>query len=194
MGLAAADYYNELAGLLPPGPAWDTLNPSTLTVFLDAWSQEFARIQAHADQLIEEADPRTSNELLTDYERIFGLPTDCMTGITQTLQQRHNALVAQMTGTGGQSISYFINLAASAGYTVTITEFTASTVAMTVADTIVGSDWATAWQVNAALNTVTSFLSTSLVSEALGSWGNTQLECLINRFKPAHTFALFSYT
>ena len=194
MGVVASDYYLELAALLPPGPAWDLDAPSVLTKFLDAWSQELARIQARADSLATEADPRTTNEVLADYERIFGLPTDCMVGITQTLEQRHNMLMAQMTGMGGQSISYFINLAASAGYTITITEFTASTVAMTVADAIVGGDWTATWQVNAVLNTVTNFLADSLVDEALGSWGNTQLECLINRFKPAHTHALFSYT
>ena len=194
MGVVASDYYLELAALLPPGPAWDLDAPSVLTKFLEAWSQELARIQARADSLVAEADPCTTNEVLADYERIFGLPTDCMTGIIQTLQQRHSALVAQMTGIGGQSISYFINLAASAGYTITITEFTASTVAMTVADAIVGGDWTATWQVNAVLNAVTNFLADSLVDEALGSWGNTQLECLINRFKPAHTHALFSYT
>lgn len=194
MALTSADYYNELCALLPPGPAFNTDDQSTLTSFLDAWAQEYGRTQARLDTLIEEADPRTTYELLSDYERIFGLPTQCMYGIMQTLEQRRNALVTQMTATGGQSIAYFISLALTAGFAITITEFTPFNVGMTVNQPIYGTDWAYAWQVNAPLNTVTTFKVTSGVNEALGTWGNSLLECLINRFKPAHTIALFAYT
>ncbi|MCX7084298.1 MAG: DUF2313 domain-containing protein [Methylococcales bacterium] len=178
MGLAASDYYNELTQLLPAGPAWDTNVASTLTAFLDAWSQELARLSARADLLISESDPFYTNELLTDYERVFGLPTDCLSGVTLNLQQRHANLISQMTSTGGQTPAYYIALAATAGYTITITEFISPYV----------------WQVNTSLNTVTNFLVTSGVDESLAIWQNNSLECLINRYKPAHTQALFSYT
>ena len=194
MGIVASDYYSELAALLPAGPAWDLSNSSTLALFLDAWSQELARIQTRANNLISEADPRINNELLSDYERIFGLPTDCMVGVSQTLQQRHNGLVSQMTSVGGQSPAYFIHLALNAGFTITITEFSPASVTSTVASPIYDASWAYAWQVNAQLNTVTNFLVNSLVADALSTWGNNLLECLINRYKPAHTTVLFSYT
>lgn len=190
MGLVATDFYNELTALLPAGPAWESDdNPQ-----LSAWSEELARVQSRADTLVEEFDPRTTYELLPDYERIFGLPTDCMYNIAQTLQQRHSSLVAQMTSFGGQSRAYFINLALSAGFIITITEFKPFSVGGTVADIIYGPEWAYAWQINAPLNTVVNFLVNSGVNEALGAWGNTLLECLINRFKPAHTIAIFAYT
>jgi uncharacterized protein YmfQ (DUF2313 family) len=64
----------------------------------------------------------------------------------------------------------------------------------TVDDVIWGPDWAYAWQINAPLNTVVSFLANSGVDEALCLWGNTLLECLINRFKPAHTIAISAYS
>lgn len=194
MGIVASDYYNELAALLPAGPAWDLNSSSTLALFLDAWSQELARIQTRANNLISEADPRINNELLSDYERIFGLPTDCMVGVSQTLQQRHNGLVSQITSVGGQSPAYFINLALNAGFTITITEFSPARVTSTVASPIYDASWAYAWQVNAQLNTVTNFLVNSLVADVLSTWGNNLLECLINRYKPAHTTVLFSYT
>lgn len=194
MGLVAADYLRALKALLPFGPAWDLDDDSVALKQLDAWSQEFARVQACADALGEDADPRLTYELLADYERIFGLPADCMSGVSQSLEQRRNALVAQMTSMGGQSRAYFIALALSAGFTITITEFRPFNVGMTVADPIYGEDWAYAWQVNAPLNTVTSFLVTSGVNEALGAWGNNLLECLITRFKPAHTIVLFAYS
>ena len=36
--------------------------------------------------------------------------------------------------------------------------------------------------------------SASAVSDPLRSWGNALLECLINRYKPAHTSVYFNYT
>jgi len=195
MDLSADDYARQLAALLPPGPAWSTDDAAaTLSSQLNAWAQEFARIQARADVLVEEADPRITYELLTDYERIFGLPTACMYGIEQTVQQRHDALVSQMTSVGGQSRAYFIALALAAGFIITITEFKPFDVGMTVADPVYGVDWVFAWQVNAATTTVTYFRAVSGVDEALAAWGNQLLECLINRYKPAHTLAIFSYT
>ena len=195
MGLAAADFYGMLGKLLPAGPAWDFEDGSTLSNFLDAWAQEFARLQASADALVDSADPRSANRLLTDYERIFGLPTTCMSGISQSLQQRRNALVAQMTNYGGQSAAYFVGLAAQAGFTITITEFVVTTVNMGVADVLIDINWASAFQVSGALGgAVTPFDVSSAVDEALAMWGNTLLECLINRYKPAHTVAVFAYS
>jgi uncharacterized protein YmfQ (DUF2313 family) len=195
MDVSADDYTRQLAALLPPGPAWSTDdNAATLSLQLNAWAQEFARVQARAEALIEEADPRGTYELLTDYERIFGLPTVCMYGVEQTLEQRHDALVSQMISVGGQSRAYFIALALAAGFTITITEFAPFTVDMTVDDPIYGLDWVFAWQVNAASTTVTWFRMSSGVNEALAAWGNELLECMINRYKPAHTIPIFSYT
>lgn len=192
MDLSAADYRNQLAALLPQGPAW-ALDEAAAGNLLDAWAEEFARIHGRINQLIDEADPRLTYELLTDYERIFGLPTDCMAGIDQTLEQRRNALLSQMTSIGGQSRQYFIDLAAAAGFLITITEFRPFTVGMSVADPIYGPDWAYAWQVNAGAATVRWFSVVSGVGEPLAAWGNELLECLIRRFKPAHTVVIFSY-
>ena len=194
MGLSAGDYFNELAALLPQGPAWAIDEPSTLTLFFDSWSQEFARAQARAEALGEEADPRTTYELLPDYERLFGLPTACMSGIAQSVKQRRQALQAQMISGGGQSLAYYVALALAAGFVITITEFRSWTVGMTIDLPLCGSDLAYVWQVNAPLNTISYFTMSSAVDEALASWGNNLLECLINRFKPAHTVALFAYS
>jgi len=193
VALTADDFYRQLVALLPAGPAWSVEDSADAAKLLDAWSQEFARVQSRIDALIEEADPRTTYEMLSDWEREFGLPTDCMAGIDQSLQQRRKALVSQMIGTGGQSRAYFIALAAAAGFTITITEFKPYTVGMTVADPLYGMDWAYAWQVNAPLATVSRFLVTGGVNEALSAWGNNLLECLIRRNKPAHTIVNFSY-
>lgn len=61
-----------MKALLPPGKLWRMV-ASTLADFLLACAQELARVDARADALIEEADPRTTTELLPDFELDLGL-------------------------------------------------------------------------------------------------------------------------
>ena len=191
--LTADDFYNQLTKLLPPGPAWDMEQSVVASQMLAAWADEFSRVYNRAEALIQEADPRTTLELLLDYERVFGLPTDCMAGTDQTLQQRRSALVSQMVSVGGQSKEYLIGLAAAVGYTVTITEFRPNTVLSGVDEPIYGMDFAFIWQVNGANTPAPQFATVmSGVNEPLAVWGGNLLTCLFNRFKPAHTQIIFS--
>jgi len=191
--LTADDFKQQLKSLLPYGPAWDMEESLLADKLVAAWAQEYARIQADIERLAVEADPRTTLELLTDYERIFGLPTDCLTGVTQTIQQRRNALVSQMVSVGGQSRAYFIALAAAAGFTITITEFSVFTVMGHVNDPINGPDWWFAWQVNGAALPAADYLRvTGAVNDALSFWDSNLLTCLLNRFKPAHTTIIYA--
>lgn len=194
MALTPRDFYSQLRALLPFGPAWEFADESQDGQQLQGLAVEPSRIMQRLNQLVDEADPRTTYELLPDLERVFGLPTDCMQGVDQTLEQRRAALHAQMISTGGQSKAYFVGIAAAAGYSITITEYRPSDVGMSVDDEILGDDWAYTWQVNAPLSTISEFTFDSGVDEAISSWGNEQLECLIKRFKPAHTIVLFSYS
>lgn len=193
MGMTAAQYLSQLQALLPRGGAWPREPDATLTRLLQALADELARVDGRAQVLIEEEDPRTTYEMLSDWERAFGLPETCA-GAGETTQQRRNALVAKVTGIGGQSRQYFIDLAEQLGYEITITEFDPFTVGDTVDDEIYGELWQFAWQVNAPQESITPFLATSSVDDPLGAWGNEQLECAINRLKPAHTTALFAYS
>jgi uncharacterized protein YmfQ (DUF2313 family) len=85
MGLTADDYRALCQNLLPSGPAWSREPDAFTTRLLDAWAQELARIDARVDALIEEADPRTTTELLPDWERNYGLPDECLTRTTTLL-------------------------------------------------------------------------------------------------------------
>lgn len=178
MGLTADDYRNQLAALLPPGPAWDVESSADLYDLIDGLAQEFGRLHGRILTLIEEADPHTTLELLADYERVFGLPAECMADVDRTIDQRRAQLAAQMTASNAPTKAYFIALAASAGYAITITEFLSPNV----------------WQVNAPLNSLAYHTVTGGVNEGLGIWGNQTLECLLTRNKPAHTIVNFAYT
>lgn len=193
MALTAAEYLAQLQALLPPGAAWRRDVGSALTEFLAALAEELARIDQRIEALLDEADPRSTTELLTDWERVAGLPDAC-TGPLPTLAQRRAALVARLTSIGGQSRAYFIALAASLGYTITITEYRPYTVDSPVDDPLCSEEWAFVWQVNAPLDTVRYRSVDSGVDEPFSTWGNQLLECVIRRFAPAHTLVLFAYS
>lgn len=196
MVLTETDYLRQLQALLPPGPAWPKDDDATLTRLLGALAAELARVDGRAQQLVEEADPRTVAELFADWERVAGLPDACAQafGGDQTMAQRRAALVGRLTTLGGQSPAYFIGLAATLGYAITITEFRAHCVNDDVECPLYDTAWNFAWQVNAALNTVTAITVDSTVEDPLAAWGNALLECVIKRLKPAQTTVLFSYT
>lgn len=193
MGMTADDYLSQLQALLPQGPAWPRDSSATLTMLLQAMADELARIDGRADQLLEEIDPRTTTELLADWERVAGLPDSCVTG-DQSTAQRRDALHARLTTLGGQSVTYFIALAASLGYTVTITEFSLHTVNDDVNHPLYGQPWQFAWQVNAPQDTIGTLSVTDTVDDPIAWWGNESLECAISRLKPAHTHVMFAYS
>lgn len=197
MVLTETDYLRQMQALLPPGPAWPKDDDALLTRMLGALAAELARVDGRVRQLVDEDDPRMAAELLLDWERVAGLPDTCvaLSGQTQSIAQRRAALVARLTMLGGQSKAYFIALAASLGYTITITEFRPFRAGQSRSGDPVATNWQFAWQVNAPLNTVTPFRAGNAVAgDPINSWGNKLLECVISRFKPAHTTVIFVYS
>ncbi len=191
----AAEYREQLKALLPPGQAFPRDPGTTLHDLLDGMSIELARLDVRASVLPQEVNPAVSLELLSDWERVAGLPDKCSGVIEETLQGRRNALLTKLTSTGGQSPAYFIELAASLGYTVTIEEFRPFRAGMSVAgDPLTNGPWVHTWLIRAPEASITEFRAgLSAAGERLRTWGNDTLECKINQLKPAHTIALFAY-
>ncbi|WP_458368707.1 YmfQ family protein [Pseudomonas mandelii] len=191
----AAEYREQLKALLPPGQAFPRDPGTTLHDLLDGMSIELARVDARGSVLPQEANPSTSAEMLADWERVAGLPDKCSGVLEETLQGRRNALLTKLTSTGGQSAAYFIELAASLGYVVTIEVFRPFRVGRSrVGDALTNGPWAFTWLVRAPEVSVTSFrVGRSAVGERLRTWGNDTLECKLNQLKPAHTLAIFAY-
>lgn len=191
----AAEYREQLKSLLPPGQAFPRDPGTTMHDLLDGMSVELARLDARSEVLPVEANPSTTNELLTDWERIAGLPDKCSGTLEQTIQGRRKALLTKLTSTGGQSPSYFIELASSLGYTVTITEYRPFRAGRSYAgDALTNGPWAFTWLIRAPEVSVTDFRAgLSAAGERLRTWGNDTLECKLNQLKPAHTIAIFAY-
>ena len=192
MKRTAEHYLSQLQALLPPGAAWPREDGQTLTEFLHALAEEFARIDGRASDIIREMDPRTVIEMLTDWERAYGLPDPC-TQAADTIPERINVLYEKVIRVGDQSPQYFIDVAAQLGFEITITEFFPFTVGSLANELLYGQAWRFAWRVNAPAETVTLFDMRSGVDEPLRDWGNEILECVISRLKPAHTHVQFAY-
>lgn len=195
MGFTADQYREQLKALLPPGRAFPRERGSTLDNLLDAMAQELARLDARADRLTTEAVPSTTAELLTDWERVAGLPDSCSGLLSDTLQGRRADLVSKLISRGGQSPAYFIELAAALGYEVTIEEFRPFRAGWSRAgDALTNGDWVYTWRVRAPEVTVTHFRAgQSAAGEPLVRWGNEALECRIRQNAPAHTNIIFAY-
>ena len=187
-----SEYTRQLQALLPPGRAWPREPTAQLTPLLGAWADEMARLDARALQLLEEADPRTALELLGDWERVLGLPDECTAAAT-TIPARQIAAYQKLAALGGQTPAFYVALAASIGYTVEILEFDPGVDAGDF-DTS-GGRWRYVFTVH-VLDIVDYSVfraGRSGAGDRLIEGGALDLECVINRVKPAHTLALFTY-
>lgn len=193
MALNTNDYLQQLRALLPKGPAWPRDNASLLTNILTAIAEEFSRVDFRIENLLDEADPRTTLELLSDWERLCGLPDGC-TGPLSGVAARRAAVVGRLTTLGGQNAAYYEMLASELGYEIEVTEEEVHTCISDCMDPLNGPEWRFVWNVIVA--DAESPRDTTCMGECtspLRVWGNELLECAINRLKPAHTLVRFIY-
>lgn len=177
MGLTARHYREQMQALLPIGAAWPRGDDSMLTQTLDALAIEFSRVGLRAETLPAEIIPSTTTELISDWERVLGLPDPCVGKLEETLAKRRSAVVAKLTGGGSASKAYYIALALSIGYVITITEPSLHT-----------------WLITAPITTVSYFnVGSSVVGERLISYNHDFFECYFLAIKPAHTSLTFAY-
>ena len=185
----------DLLKLLLPPSSIDP-NGAALSAELAAEGAALDGAQFSADQLLLEMDPRTASVTLADWERVYGLPDACTvaTGIAQSVAERRAALVALVNMIGGQSRAFYIALAAALGYAITITECAPHVTEHDSEHPIYDDQYRFIWIVNAALYNLRDLTTEDDTEMATLVWGNSLLECRINRFKPAHTYVIFSYS
>jgi uncharacterized protein YmfQ (DUF2313 family) len=192
---SADDFASVIHALMPRGLAWPKDPTSVQGQVILGLAPTWQRHTAANNQLLVDAFPATAVELLPEWEETLGLPDPCA-GPSPTLQQRQAQVVARLTNSGGQSVPYYVNYAATLGYAVTVTEFAPFRCGQSRVGQPLGSqDWIFTWRINAPLNTVTYFTTGhSAVGQALATWGNTVLECELMSIKPAHTYLNFGYS
>ncbi len=150
--------------------------------------QHMDTAQTNADTLLTEIFADTTNALITDWERVYGIiPPD-----GATLAQRQAAVVQKLRLRGSLTRQYYVDLAAAVGYTITIEEIPPN-------DAGYGGAWDTIniWKVHVPIGAkvITDFTAgDSGAGDLLLDWQEESvLEGLFNALKPAHTHVYFVY-
>ncbi len=202
-------YTSLLQKLLPTGQAWNRDLDATTTKVLGIAASGLAHAHQRGDDLVRESDPRSTLEMLSEWENDYGLPDSC-TGANDTIEERRLALVQKIVSTGGQSRPYFIELARLLGYEIEIIEFRpflcgrslcgVNTREDTFGKCLIGMtdniNIRFYWQVKVIGPRITWFQCgqsecgkdpQAKISRA------DDLECLFRRYQPAHSELIFSY-
>lgn len=179
--------------LLMPPEAYNIAGP-ILTSLLASEALALEDAKLSGDLLYEKTWPDTG-AALEEWERVLGLPDTCVANENLTAGQRIASVIAKLRGMGGQSRAFYIQLAASLGYSITITEFRPARAGIAVAgDAINGDSWTSAWLVNAQeVNVFVARAGSAAAGEPLAVWGNKSLECRLASVQPAHTTLIFGY-
>ena len=191
------DYDQALDRLLPRGPIWKRTPGSVLDSILHAIAQELARVDAQADRVLEEADPRTSFDLLQQWFTDWGIPSACLAALTDpTLEEKRRELITKITSSRSLTAQFFREMAESLGYEAEVITYSAFTVKDTVNKALFGTEWNTAYAMSISVRAVSSqrlFNTTWTVDQPLAVWGDRLFECLMRELVPAHVTAIFEY-
>lgn len=192
------EYLAMLQDLLPPGAAWTREEGTALSSLLAALAGEAGRVDLSAHRLMdEEALGSAALALLSDWERVCGLPDACSSAWATTLAERRAAVVAKLSSRGGQGGAYFRSLAATLGYSVTITEFRPFICGLNRCGDILNGGHAVrhVWSVTVHGPRVTRFrCGESTPPDSLAKITRAEdLECLLRRYAPAHTQLIVAY-
>jgi len=187
-------YQSIIDKFWPQGLAWPR-DPNTLQGKLrGSLASEMERVDQRIQDLLNELDPRTTAELLSDWERMLGLPDNCGGTVPTSLEQRRQAVITKLRAIGGQSKQYFIELAALYGFDIEILEFDLFTCESLCDDSLYDEPWAYTFKVIAPSLTQWDMNCESFCTEYLSASDNNILRCLINRYKPAHLVSLFQFS
>ncbi|ANY85998.1 YmfQ family protein [Pseudomonas putida] len=193
---SAAQYRDQLRMLLPLGPAWDPELVPEVDLVLSGVAQEFARLEARAVAALNEMDPGGVSELVPEWEAVMGLPDECL-GANPSFEDRRLAVQQRLIAVGGQSIAYFIGLAAGQGYPdATVTEHRAPRFGRSRFGSAHFGTWSA--QFMWTLNTGGRHKSgrrfgVSYWGERFGANPGSAIECVIHRAAPAHTVVHINY-
>lgn len=112
---SSVDYTQQLISLLPSGPAWDREEQPALYSLLSAFSEELGRLDWRAFALLAEGFLDSFHEGLLDWERVLGLPDACLLS-TGSTADRKSMVVARLVEQGGQTPTFFLEVARRLGY------------------------------------------------------------------------------
>lgn len=180
---------DALLAMLPPSTAVTREPDSVMGKFWEAVAAGLARCQAVVVSVVAQFDPRRATDALEDWERLLSCRA------SDDLLARQAAAFVAFNDVGGQSIAYFVGLAAKFGEVITITEFVPATCQMDCNAPLTSDADAFVWRVNIphAAQNVTLLTCNSACDAALQSYTPSAIESLFKTRKPAHTNVIFAY-
>jgi uncharacterized protein YmfQ (DUF2313 family) len=192
---AAEELGAILHRLAPPGHAWPKAITGTARALLEGLAGTPAEVERRAAMLLVEFDPRSTLELLPDFERLLGLPTACATGEPQTIVERRTAVVSRLTAVRGSSPAELISLAATLGLTIEVVEYVPFAAGIGYAGApLSNGPWLYTVTFRAPVATGQFFRAgSSGAGDSLFALSNVALECGLEDAVPAHVFPRFDY-
>jgi uncharacterized protein YmfQ (DUF2313 family) len=202
------DYAVSFLSLLPQGQAWPRSPGSTLERACNGLAQYWGYVDGRAGDLLErESDPRKTIELLPDWERAWGLPDPCLEG-GMSIGERQRFLVFWMTLIGGQSEAWFQQVASWLGVTIHVSEHSPFMVGISRCGNTPDENGKPRWEIgppemrfywevsvaNARLTWFRCAEAECGVDPHLRIGIAEDLECLLDRWKPAHTDIVYDYS
>jgi len=166
-------YKSILRKILPRGKAWQG-NDNDFSNLIDGLAPEFKRFNDRAENLINEIDLYSVEELLEDFEKEL----DITPATDSTIDERRNNVISKINTTGGQSKNYIISVINKLGYLAKIEEYNPFLAGSNAGEVLTNSDW---------------LFTFKITTEEVSLSVKIFLIALINKIKPAHTIAIFDY-
>lgn len=146
---SSADFTSALLGLLPRGRVWPKEISSVQAQAASCFAPTFQRIKDTAVDLIADAFPGTTSDLLSEWELTLGLPDACTVPGSQTIAERQRAVAEKISAAGGPQRSYYLQMATQLGLSAIIDEFQEACVGpASVGDFLYGDGWPWSWVVS----------------------------------------------
>lgn len=181
--MTAADYARQLKQLLPRGSVWLLEAGSWISQTLLAIADEYARVDGRGADLIEESDPRTASEMLDEWEVMLGLPDEDITAIPTSDEDRQVVVTQKYIAQEAMTPASYEARAIACGYEATVDDSYGTLILRSgfrSGDRCYGLGWA-------------SVFSLTVSPPAGAALSHAELEAVITRAAPAHTFVFFEY-
>lgn len=133
------DYQQMLMDLLPRGRAWPRDGEDAALML--GWATEYARVEQRGWDLLNEVDPRTTKELMPEWEHFFELPG------TATEEQRRKELIAEWLAGGSLSRDDIDKLLKALGITASVHYWRPFRCGVSVCGDALATEWYSTWTV-----------------------------------------------
>lgn len=184
----------EFERLEPRGPVWIPRPDAVWSKLLLGLALPFVVLEQVLGRFVQEADPRTTTDLLPDFERVYGLPDACTTTSTSLIARRAEVL-RKMRAPVGQSEPAIASVVHALGLPCTVESHRLAVIdELEIGDYLYDEAWAHSLTIHLPDPPVVFFQADfSGAGDPLAEWVGELLECAVERVAPAHAALVFAY-